>query len=226
VHCEQSPQSTGQIRLDTERDPLGFLRAKVSWRASPQELHSIRTFIRVLGESLQVRGLGRIIADPGIERDDDALIAKFRESYHHIGGTRMAITPTQGVVDPDLRVFGTENLYICSTSVFPSAGFANPTHTLLALAVRLADRLAMLADATRSHSVPDTATTDAKLAQGRLDIDQITEHFRDRPAEPVCHGANDDHRIDAFTDDATNDHAVESEQTGEHCTETERANGR
>jgi choline dehydrogenase-like flavoprotein len=58
-----------------------------------------------------------------------------------LGGTRMATSEKSGVVDPDLRLFGTNNAYVCSTSVYPSAGFANPTHTLIALALRQADHL-------------------------------------------------------------------------------------
>jgi len=53
----------------------------------------------------------------------------------------MASSELEGVVDPNLRLFGTRNAYVCSTSVFPASGFANPTHTLLALAVRLACHL-------------------------------------------------------------------------------------
>ena len=50
-------------------------------------------------------------------------------------------SPQQGVVDTDLRVHGTANCYVCSTAVYPSSGFSNPTHTLLALAMRLAEHL-------------------------------------------------------------------------------------
>ena len=59
-----------------------------------------------------------------------------------MGGMRMAVAPTDGVVTPDLLLHGTRNVYICSGAVFPTSGFSNPTHTVLALAMRLADRLA------------------------------------------------------------------------------------
>jgi choline dehydrogenase-like flavoprotein len=147
VHCEQEPLSAGSITLGTERDSTGMLRPRVRWCTSALELHSIRSFLKVIRESFASRGLGRIVADPGIEEDDGTLTSAFRESFHHIGGTRMAGNPSEGVVDPDLRIFGTSNAYVCSTSVFPSAGFANPTHTLVALAVRLARHLKLRAAA-------------------------------------------------------------------------------
>ncbi len=141
VHCEQTPLSSGFIRLGAERDSLGLLRAQVKWCASALELHSIRSFLDAVRKTFQARGLGRIIPDRGVEEDDGVLTSMFQESFHHLGGTRMATSPSAGVVDPSLRIFGTSNGYVCSTSVFPTAGFPNPTHTLIALAVRLARHL-------------------------------------------------------------------------------------
>ena len=60
---------------------------------------------------------------------------------HHIGTTRMSEDPRHGVVDSDCRLHDVPNLYIASSSVFPTSGQANPTLTLLALTLRLADRL-------------------------------------------------------------------------------------
>ena len=59
-----------------------------------------------------------------------------------MGGMRMDPSPARGVVDPNLRLHNTENVFICSSAVFPTSGFSNPTHTLLALAMRLAAHLA------------------------------------------------------------------------------------
>ena len=58
---------------------------------------------------------------------------------HHLGTTRMASDPKAGVVDADCRVHGVANLYIAGSSVFPTGGCANPTLTIVALALRLAD---------------------------------------------------------------------------------------
>lgn len=55
--------------------------------------------------------------------------------------TRMAGSPEQGVVDQNLRVFDTENLYVCSNASFSSLGAVNPTLTLTALALRLGKHL-------------------------------------------------------------------------------------
>ena len=58
-----------------------------------------------------------------------------------MGTTRMAAHPDQGVVDRDCRAFGLDNFFVAGSSVFPTSGSANPTLTLVALALRLADHL-------------------------------------------------------------------------------------
>jgi choline dehydrogenase-like flavoprotein len=61
--------------------------------------------------------------------------------WHHMGTTRMSDDPKRGVVDRHCRVHGMENLYVAGSSVFPTSGSANPTLTLVALTLRLADHL-------------------------------------------------------------------------------------
>jgi choline dehydrogenase-like flavoprotein len=74
----------------------------------------------------------------------DGWFKNLYDIYHPAGTTRMALSPVDGVVDPNLLAHGTENLFVLSTSAFPSLGSANPTFTLMALGLRLADRLAQL----------------------------------------------------------------------------------
>ena len=58
-----------------------------------------------------------------------------------MGTTRMHADPRRGVVDADCRVHGIANLYVAGSSVFPTSGAANPTLTIVALALRLAGHL-------------------------------------------------------------------------------------
>jgi len=62
-------------------------------------------------------------------------------NFHHLGATRMHTDPAMGVVDADCRVHGVSNLYIAGSSVFPTYGCSNPTLTVVAMALRLADHL-------------------------------------------------------------------------------------
>ena len=84
-------------------------------------------------------GLGRVHISS--MPDGDRWPAVLRGSRHHMGATRMSENPRTGVVDATCRVHGVANLYIAGSSVFASSGYANPTLTIVALALRLGDEL-------------------------------------------------------------------------------------
>ena len=86
-----------------------------------------------LAEWFAAGGHGRLEYREGLPPDPNA--------HHHAGTTRMSEDPADGVVTPSCRVHGVENLYVAGASVFPTAGFANPTLTAVALTLRLADAL-------------------------------------------------------------------------------------
>lgn len=140
VHCEQEPTSDGRITLGKERDALGLLRTRLDWRISTTEMQSIRSFVDIAKRSL--KHIARVEAHPELADERDGFRAQCEDSYHHMGGMRMHAASSQGVVDTDLRLHGMQNGYVCSSAAFPTSGFSNPTHTLLALAVRLARHLA------------------------------------------------------------------------------------
>jgi choline dehydrogenase-like flavoprotein len=65
----------------------------------------------------------------------------FLGRHHLMGTTRMADNEEDGVVDTDLKVFGSKNIYVLGGSVFPSGGAANPTLTIVALGMRLSEHI-------------------------------------------------------------------------------------
>jgi choline dehydrogenase-like flavoprotein len=139
VHCEQIPTSRSSITLTDQRDPLGLLRIRFDWQISERELETIRQYVLVVQRSLA--NVARVIPDPDLISGSPDFLARCDDSNHHMGGMRMSTSDATGVVDTNLRLNGLTNTYICSSAVFPCSGFSNPTHTLLALAVRLSDHL-------------------------------------------------------------------------------------
>jgi choline dehydrogenase-like flavoprotein len=135
VHCEQEPLSSSRITLSTERDSLNHVRASLEWRVSELELRTIQLFVETARGSLA--SLAEVVPHPDLA-DADRFRAQCQDGYHHMGGMRMDASPRRGVVTPDLQLHNTENVFVCSGAVFPTSGFSNPTHTLLALAMRLA----------------------------------------------------------------------------------------
>jgi choline dehydrogenase-like flavoprotein len=142
VHCEQCPDSDSTITLAEQRDSLGLLRARLDWRISQLELETIRQYAETAMASLSQ--VAEVQPDDALLTRDPSFLDKCDDSNHHMGGMRMATSPDRGVVNQELLLNGTRNVYICSGAVFPTSGFSNPTHTVLALAIRLADRLALL----------------------------------------------------------------------------------
>jgi choline dehydrogenase-like flavoprotein len=142
VHCEQRPDTDSTITLAEQRDSLGLLRARLDWRISELELDTIRHYAQTAIASLSQ--VAEVQPDAALLSGDPSFLDKCDDSNHHMGGMRMATSSQRGVVNPDLLLNGTRNLYICSGAVFPTSGFSNPTHTVLALAMKLADHLALL----------------------------------------------------------------------------------
>ena len=82
------------------------------------------------------------MAESELDQLLEQVTTNFNSLAHHIGTTRMSDDPRSGVVDANCRVHATDNLYVAGASVFPTSGHANPTLTILALSLRLADHLA------------------------------------------------------------------------------------
>jgi choline dehydrogenase-like flavoprotein len=137
AQAEQAPNPDSRVTLGSRRDPLGQPVARVDWRIAADDRVSIRASQAALDAALAGASLGRVACPLGDE-DPPAL---FEGNFHHLGTTRMHADPARGVVDPDCRVHGVTNLYVAGSSVFPTFGCSNPTLTLVALALRLADHL-------------------------------------------------------------------------------------
>ncbi|WP_129140259.1 FAD-dependent oxidoreductase [Modicisalibacter coralii] len=140
---EQQPHPESRVELaDGDLDALGMPRSRLVWRKTALDHHTVRDCALTLGDYLRRRDIGRVRLDPWLTDDTLQFPADGElAGRHHMGGTRMAESPEHGVVDRDCRVFGQDNLYIGGSSVFPSSGHANPTLTLVQLAMRLADHL-------------------------------------------------------------------------------------
>lgn len=138
---EQAPTPSSRVTLSERLDALGLRRAKVEWKLTEMERHTIAVGMKALALEFGRLNLGRVHLEDWIS-NDNVDWTQFLEDYnHHMGTTRMADDPKQGVVNRDCRVHGIDNLFIAGSSVFPTSGHINPTVTLLALALRLADML-------------------------------------------------------------------------------------
>jgi choline dehydrogenase-like flavoprotein len=141
---EQAPNRESRVTLGSTRDDLGIPVARVTWRMTPADHQYIEESARVVNAALRSRGFGHI--EWTADLDSTTLI---EGNHHHLGTTRMHADPRQGVVDPDCRVHSVDNLFVAGCSVFPTYGASNPTLTIVALALRLADTLGSVLDQNR-----------------------------------------------------------------------------
>jgi choline dehydrogenase-like flavoprotein len=137
--AEQSPDPASRVVLGDERDALGVPRLKLDWRLNELDRRSLRAVQQKVAEELGRTGIGRLKVAEWL--DGQPAVWELMGGSHHMGTTRMSDAPERGVVDRDCRVHGTANLYIAGSSVFPTGGSANPTLTIVALALRLAEHL-------------------------------------------------------------------------------------
>lgn len=139
VIVEPRPNYASALSLSDDRDALGLRRAKLDWHIHEEDFASAYQLVSTLGRELSTAGLGRLqISQPNTHE----MRAQVTGGCHHMGTTRMASSSRDGVTDPQLRVYGRENLYVASSAVIPRYGYSNPTLTTVALCVRLAHHLA------------------------------------------------------------------------------------
>lgn len=138
-HAEQQPNPQSRVTLARETDALGMPRLRIDWRYTDLDVRTARETMRLLQADLAAWGHGRLTYDP----DDVERLITREGAYggHHIGTTAMGASPATSVVDADARVHGMNNLYVAGSAVFPTSSQANPTLTIVALALRLADHL-------------------------------------------------------------------------------------
>jgi choline dehydrogenase-like flavoprotein len=141
---QQAPNPNSRVTLSTEKDPLGMPRVRFDWQLTRLDKHSIRTFYKVLGQEIGRSGVGRVQIRDWLLNDDHTWPSFLSGGWHHMGTTRMHADPKQGVVDANCRMHGIGNLYVAGAAVYPTAGSANPTLTLVALSLRLSDHLRAL----------------------------------------------------------------------------------
>jgi choline dehydrogenase-like flavoprotein len=144
---EQAPNPDSRVVLSADRDALGNPRADLNWQLAAIDKHTAKVFAETLDAELRRQGKGSVtpsewLHDPSPQWPIDPTVGNHPlANYHQLGGTRMSADPKQGVVDADCRVHGYDNFYVAGSSIFTTGGWANPTLTILALALRLGDHL-------------------------------------------------------------------------------------
>jgi len=137
VMAEQAPAWSSQVRLGRSKDRLGLPITVLDWQPTGADFESIRRTVEIFADSVRRAGIGTVVSilEPG--KPPPAVFG----NWHQLGTTRMHPDPNHGVVDENCRVHAMSNLYVAGGSIFPTGGYANPSLTIAALSIRLADHL-------------------------------------------------------------------------------------
>ncbi|MFI5024984.1 MAG: GMC oxidoreductase [Alphaproteobacteria bacterium] len=135
-YAEMEPRAENRITLSDKKDAFGLPLPLVSYSLGERDKKTLIALHAQVTEEVRRLGLGRLEVSP-----EEVITAVGDDASHHLGSTRMGRDPASSVVDADCRVHIVENLYVAGGSVFPSGGSANPTYTIVALAIRLAEHL-------------------------------------------------------------------------------------
>ena len=142
---EMEPRPENRVTLTDDRDALDMPIPRVVLELSQRDLESLHRLHEQIATDLETMGYeGELVGTP-----DELAKAEWMDAYHYLGTTRMGTDPEHSVVNSDLRVHTVDNLYVAGGSVFPTSGCANPTMTIVALSIRLAEHLR----ATSEHEV-------------------------------------------------------------------------
>jgi choline dehydrogenase-like flavoprotein len=131
LNVEQSPHPDNRVKLSARRDSLGVPLPALHWTWRADDHARLERLRALVGKELEA--VGAVAIDRDARPDPNA--------HHHAGTTRMHVDPRHGVADADGRVHATDNVYVAGASTFPTAGFANPMLTIVALSARLARHL-------------------------------------------------------------------------------------
>ena len=144
---ETVPNIDSRVFLSKDTDSLGLKRASLDWKLLDQDKENFKNITKKTKKYFESKGDVNFIISPWLEdssQDWTNFINKDGHYGHHMGTTIMSDSSADGVVDKDCKLYGIKNIFIAGSSVFPTYGFANPTLTIIALGMRLADHIKTL----------------------------------------------------------------------------------
>ena len=136
--CEVTPDPERRLTLDSGRDALGMPKVRLHMRLADSDLAHFRDTLKELGRQLLASRTGMLRLNM---KERSQWLAGLDWGNHHMGTTRAHADPKKGVVDANLQVHGVANLFVAGSAVYPTYGAVNPTLSIVALALRLADHL-------------------------------------------------------------------------------------
>jgi len=144
IRIEQLPQWHHRISLSDQKDALQLPKLKLEWKKTDADENLFRVMIEKIDRYWKdhLANICDLEWKPEVLNSEVGMVNLAMDLAHPAGSTRMGTSASNSVVDRHLRVHRIENLSVASASIFPSSGSANPTLTIMHLAMRAADSVA------------------------------------------------------------------------------------
>lgn len=139
ISCEPIPNRESRVTLSDDLDAFGKRKIILNWQINDQDIQIMKRAMEIGALKLGELGIGRVNV-PMLDVEE-WWHNHLEGGHHHSGTARMSSSPKEGVVDKHCRVHDIANLYVASSAVFSTVGYANPTLTIVALAIRVADHI-------------------------------------------------------------------------------------
>lgn len=139
IMAEQMPNEESRIFLKRDQNEYGLNHIGLQWKLTENDLETYRKSVDLFARKLGASGLGRVFLAEKYR--SERLTKQLYGGNHHMGTTRMSEQGHTGVTDMHGKVWGIDNLFICGSALFPTYGAANPTYTIVRLALRMARHL-------------------------------------------------------------------------------------
>lgn len=166
VNAEQEPNYDSRVFLGEALDRHGQPRLRLDWHITRGDSERLVAGLQTIADAFSSAGKSRLrLSDRDLE---GAMNCKVSIGGHHIGTARMSDSPQSGVCDANCEVFGTRGLYVAGAAVFSTSGFANPTLTLVSLAIRLANHLKSRKETKQRQSLRQAPRTCPSAAEAAL----------------------------------------------------------
>ena len=143
IEAESAPNSESRITIGPEVDKFGLKRTVLNWQLLELDKSTFKKATICIAELFAKQNLGRVKIQDWVLPDDEKFpgFPQPLGGSHHMGTTRMAASPSEGVVDKNQKVFNIDNLYIAGSSVFSTTGHVNPAFPMIQMTLRLADHI-------------------------------------------------------------------------------------
>ncbi len=147
---EPPPNAASRVVLDDEKDALDMPRSKLDFQLSPDYEKAGLEIATTIAQYAGATGMGRMNININPRLPTSVPDGRHLYGFHHMGTTRMHVNPEKGVTDKNCKIHGLQNLYVAGSSLFTTYGYAQPTLTIVALALRLGDHLHNITSGSQS----------------------------------------------------------------------------